>query len=92
MSRPEVYKRVSESYTQQDRYLASTPCLYGLVYEGEWLLQIKVIAYNGQSLRKYFRHIYSTKGQARAQARKIKDEYMIEPDIVEINTDDLLVD
>ena len=93
MSRPFVYKEVARNYQMRDRYLASTPCLYGLMYNREWLINIRPQEYGPtMKIRKYKKLIYSTKGQAQGAAKRIEREYFITPEIVEINIDDLQSD
>ncbi len=90
MSRPFVYKEVTPNYTYGDRYLATTKNLYGLMYKNEWLVSIRQNEYGPNTkIRKYKKLIYSTKGQAQGAARKVEREYLITPEIVEINIDDL---
>ncbi len=90
MSRPFVYREVAKNYTHRERYLASTPCLYGLAYEKQWLVNIRPQEYGpNATIRKYKKLIYSTRGQAMAAVKKVEREYFITPEIVEINLDDL---
>lgn len=67
--------------------LCSTPRLYGLVHNGEWLVQTRLSAYGKKRIRRYYRHIYCTLGQAKSAAQKIVDRYNITADIKEIITD-----
>lgn len=93
MPRPFVYKEVAKSYNKEDRYLASTPCLFGLMHNNEWLISIRPQEYGPNTkIRKYKKLIYSTKGQAQGAVRKIYKEYFIKAQIVEININDLQSD
>ena len=93
MARPTMYREVAKSneHMTNERVLASTPRLYGLVHDGEWLIQVQLsehIVIN-RPIKKYFRHLYATKGQAQGQAERVRQRYGIEPQIVEIKADDL---
>jgi len=91
MSRPEIYKHLADSYTHQNRYLAGSERLYGLVVDSTWVIQIKPQEYSYQTVRKYFRHIYSSVGQAQLAQKRILKEYCIEAKIVEILANELEV-
>jgi hypothetical protein len=92
VSRPEIYKHLMENQIYSDRYLASAEIVYGLAFENEWLIQVKPKQYAYQPIRKYYRHFYSSLGQARVAQQKLATEYGIEPDIVEISVNDLQID
>ena len=89
MSRPIKYREIVESPDSAGRYLAGISTMYGLTYRGEWLVQVQPKPWEGISVRRYFKMIYATEGMALANAKKIKSKYGIEPEIVEINTDDV---
>ena len=89
MSRPEVYKHLADSFIHQNRYLAGSEKLYGLVVDSAWVIQVKPQEYSYQAVRKYFRHIYCTVGQARSAQKRILKEYCVETRIVEILANDL---
>jgi|DEB0MinimDraft_10_1074344.scaffolds.fasta_scaffold21345_5 hypothetical protein len=91
MSRPEIYKHLADSYTHQNRYLAGSERLYGLVVDSTWVIQIKPQEYSYQTVRKYFRHIYSSVGQAQLAQKRIAQEYGVEAKIVEILANELEV-
>jgi hypothetical protein len=91
MSRPEVYKHLADSYTHRNRFLAGSERLYGLVVDSTWVIQVKPQEYSYQNVRKYFRHIYCTVGQARLAQKRILNEYCIETKVVEILANELEV-
>ena len=96
MGRPTMYREVAQSndHMAHERILASTPTLYGLTYDGEWLIQVQLTEHMvaNNPIKKYFRHLYATPGQARSQAEKVRRRYGVEPQIVEIKADDILGD
>jgi hypothetical protein len=89
MSRPQRYFEIAQSSEANGRYLAGTSTIYGLTYQGEWLVQVEPKPWLGTTVKKYHKHIYATKGMAQTNAKKIQAKYGIEPEIIEINTDDL---
>ena len=89
MSRPEVYKHLADNFTHDDRYLAGCERLYGLVVDSSWVVQVKPQQYDYQPIRKYFRHIYCSVGQARSAQKRIAKEYGVEAKIVEILANDM---
>jgi hypothetical protein len=91
MSRPEVYKHLADSYTHRNRFLAGTERLYGLVVDSAWVIQVKPQEYSYQNVRKYFRHIYCSVGQARLAQKRLEKEYGVEAKIVEIMANELEV-
>ena len=88
MVRPFAYRKIEHSIEDPDLILCGTPRLYGLVHDGEWLIQSRRAPYAGNTIHRYYRHIYSNIGQARVAAQKILDRYNIACDIKEIRTDD----
>ena len=88
MARPFAYRKIEHSMEDPDMILCGTPRLYGLMHEGEWLIQARQAPYAGNTIYRYYRHIYSNIGQARLAAQKILDRYNITCDIKEIRSDD----
>lgn len=89
MSRPIKYREIAAGDDSDGRYLAGISTMYGLTYQGEWLVQVKPKPWEGISVRRYFKMIYATEGMAQTHAKKIQAKYGIEPEIIEINTNDM---
>ena len=92
MSRPFVYKLIDHSQTDAEMTLCSAEKLYGLVHNGEWLIQSRPTMWKTRRIKKYYRHIYSTPRQADHALRKIFERYGIRAEIKEIKVNDLAND
>ena len=78
MARLNVYKRIDQPRERGTTYhqLATTPSMWGLQYEGEWVIETKRPVYPNKpkdDIIKYVRCFYSN----RKTAEKIRDKYLL---------------
>ena len=71
-----------------DMVLCGTPKLYGLVHNGEWLIQAKGLKWYNRMITKYYRMIYCSAKQAESAQKKIFNRYNIVAEIQEISCHD----
>ena len=90
MARPNVYKRFDQPLTvnSTNHQLATTPEMWGLVYEGEWVIELKRPTFPTtpkDAVIKYTKCFYPNRKTAEKQRDKYFSKYGMNCQVLKIN-------